>query len=161
MYKFALLITILLLLSMIQTRHALPLRNIKDSSAVFFDSNSSDNIVIIIPKPDVGTENTAKTHMKFHTVSCFQDIIEEEEEENEDDLEDDPLMLFFDEYDFTDNKEEDKDEGANSTLYGLLDFFHVVKDTIHSVWNFPWTTFTNPFIKQNEMNLKFQFHFDV
>lgn len=153
----------MLLLYMIQIRHALPLRNNKDSSAVFFDSSSSDNIVIIIPKPDVVIENTAaKPHMKFHTVSCFQDIIEEEEDkEDEDNFEEDPLMLFFDEYDFTD-KEEEEDKAANNTLYGLLDFFYVVKDTFNSVWkNLPWTTSTNPFIKQNEIDLKLQFHFDV
>ncbi|CAO3607125.1 unnamed protein product [Mucor hiemalis] len=137
---------------MVGTRHALPLN--KDHSLLFFDSDSNDNIVIIIPKPDLVAENNGvKSHLKFHTVSCFQDIIEEEEDK---DLDDDPLMLFYDENGYTD-KEED---GVNSTFYGLLDFLYAVKDTFNSMWNFPWTAWeTKQSINQNDLRL--HLHFDV
>lgn len=155
------MLSILLLLSMIESRHAWPLtRNTKQQQQIAFQkhlfsansgfNNEDNNIVVVIPKPEVGDN-------KFHTVSCFQDILDGEDEEEDED--NDMLFLVDDEGFYYDDEQHNV---SGITYHGFLEFFVMIKDTVSSIWEYNWSSNWESLIEfKDEKDEKFQLYFDV
>jgi hypothetical protein len=153
--------TILLLLSMIESTYAWPLLTNNNKQSVLqkqlFNDDYNENIVIIIPKPNIENDN------KFHTVSCFQDIMDEEDEEENNEQDDDLMFLFDDEgYYYDEDYQQQEYENNASTFDGVLDFFILIKDTFNSILEYNWSSnWENITESKEQKDKKFQLYFDV
>lgn len=155
-------ITLFFILFLIQTMSAFPLfpNNKQSIQQQVFETN--DNIIIIIPKPNIDQHSS-----KYHTMSCFQDITEEEELEEE--IQD--LLYLLEDNNISDDYEEQEEDGHyHEQQTDLLEpLKNMMKSLFYSsTWWWPSSTTNdiwdkiNGLLKQEKREAdQFQFYFDA